>query len=70
MKNQQFKSLYSIYEAAEAIELVIGFGLSSEEVALHLECSARAIDYWVRNYYITAFSEKKRFETITKQSKV
>lgn len=70
MKNQQFKSIYSIYDAAEAIELVIGFGLSSDEVGLYLGCSSRAVDFWVRNYYTSTLNDKKRFEKIIKQSKV
>ncbi|NJI75853.1 hypothetical protein HCX49_21890 [Sphingobacterium kitahiroshimense] len=68
--SQKFKPTYSIYDAAEAIELVIGFGLSSDEVGLFLGCSSRAVDFWVRNYYTSTLNDKKRFETITKQSKV
>lgn len=70
MKNKQFKSIYSIYDAAEAIELVIGFGLSSDEVGLFLGCSSRAVDFWGRNYYTSTLNNKKRFEKITKKSKV
>ncbi|MEN5085682.1 hypothetical protein ABE426_04330 [Sphingobacterium faecium] len=68
--SQKFKSIYSIYDAAEAIELVIGFGLSSDEVGLFLGCSSRAVDFWVRNYYTSTLNDKKRFEKITKKSKV
>jgi hypothetical protein len=68
--SQKSKSTYSIYDAADAIELVIGFGLSSDEVGLYLGCSSRAVDFWVRNYYTSTLNDKKRFEKITKKSKV
>lgn len=68
--SQKFKSTYSIYDAAEAIELIIAFGLSSDEVGLYLGCSSRAVDFWIRNYYTSTLNDKKRFEKITKKSKV
>lgn len=70
MKNQQFKSIHSIYDAAEAVELMVGFGLSSEEVGLYLGFSIRAVDYSVRNYFQTTLVERQDLKIITKESKV
>jgi len=59
--------LYSLKTKAETIELVIGHGLSTLEVALGTGIYATTIYRWIKEYKGEMYSQKRK-GMVTKQS--